>query len=85
MRPSNVLFVDCLSPEINSETLKHIFQPFGVVQQARIIVDHHGRSMGCGYVMMATAAEATQALEALSGPGGVLRVCRPPLPVADAS
>jgi len=85
MRPANVLFIDGLPSPLKSEDLRQMFQTFGTVLKAQVIMDYRGLSMGCGYVMMESEAEATEALDALSGPGTVLRVCRPPLPVAQAS
>jgi RNA recognition motif-containing protein len=83
MTRAQILFIDGLPLSTDSDKLKAMFQPFGTVLQARTMAYHGGRSMGCGYVMMATEAQATQALDALNGTGGVLRVCRPPLPIAE--
>ena len=50
------------------EELRHLFEPYGTVETARIVTDRDtGRPRGFGFVEMPNATEAQAALEGLNG------------------
>lgn len=61
------LFVASLSFKIRDAELNEIFAEVGNVVSAKVIIDRDGRSKGFGFVEMATAEEATQAITKLHG------------------
>lgn len=62
------LFVGNLPYNVSDEDLREIFEAFGTVISARIIMDRDtGRSKGFGFVEMANADEAEQAMKQLDG------------------
>ena len=62
------LFVGSLSFNINNDQLKELFEPFGTVVSASVIVDRDtNRSKGFGFVEMETDQEAQAAIAGLSG------------------
>jgi cold-inducible RNA-binding protein len=62
------LFVGNLSFRTTSEELRDLFAQVGTVESASIIEDRDtGRSRGFGFVEMATAEEATAAIEQFHG------------------
>ena len=62
------LYVGNLSYETDSSELEKMFEPYGTVQSAQVIVDRDtGRSKGFGFVEMGTDAEAQAAIAGLSG------------------
>ena len=64
----NKLYVGNLPYAYNDDDMHRTFSEFGSVDSAQVIVDRDsGRSKGFGFVQMATAAEATAAIEALHG------------------
>ena len=62
------LFVGSLSFNINNDQLKELFEEFGTVTSAAVIVDRDtNRSKGFGFVEMETDQEAQAAISGLSG------------------
>ena len=62
------IFVANLSFRIQSEGLKEMFEPYGEVDSAKIIMDREtGRSKGYGFVEMNDDGEAQQAIDDLNG------------------
>ncbi|MCB0600058.1 MAG: RNA-binding protein [Saprospiraceae bacterium] len=61
------LFVAKLSPETTQEDLQQLFETFGVVNTAKVIMDREtGRSKCYGFVEMATQADGLRAIESLN-------------------
>lgn len=62
------IYVGNLDYRIDDEDLKNIFEKYGAVKDARIIMDKFsGRSKGFGFVVMDDANEAKKAIDELSG------------------
>ncbi len=62
------LFVGSLSYDCSEEELKELFEQFGTVNSARIIMDREtGRSRGFGFVEMGSSEEGEAAMAALDG------------------
>src|SRR5947209_1174003 len=62
------LYVGNLTYGVTDSTLEQMFQPFGTVQSAQVIMDRDtGRSKGFGFVEMGSDQEAQAAIAALSG------------------
>ena len=62
------IYVGNLSHNISEDSLKEIFEEFGVIESAKIITDMAtGRSKGFGFVEMPNNSEADQAIKALNG------------------
>ena len=62
------LYVGNLSYETGNSELEKMFEPFGTVQSAQVIMDRDtGRSKGFGFVEMGSDQEAQAAIAALSG------------------
>src|SRR5262245_54643554 len=62
------LYVGNLTYGVSSTDLEKMFEPFGTVQSAQVIVDRDtGRSKGFGFVEMGSDQEAQAAIAALSG------------------
>jgi len=62
------LYVGSLSFNVNNDQLKELFDPFGNVVSASVIMDRDtGRSKGFGFVEMETEQEAQAAITGLSG------------------
>lgn len=61
------LFVGHLPYDLNDNELKELFETFGTVQNATIIIDRDtGRSKGFGFVEMANSDEAHEAMNKLN-------------------
>ncbi len=71
------IYVGNLSYGVNDSTLRTLFEPYGSVDSARVIMDRDsGNSKGFGFVEMADA-DARRAMSALNGTehgGRALRV-----------
>ncbi|GAB4860194.1 hypothetical protein Ancab_011674 [Ancistrocladus abbreviatus] len=68
VRFSSELFISRLSFYTTSEELKKMFSPFGVVKEARLVMDPKTRrNKGYGFVTFENEVEAKNALEALNG------------------
>lgn len=61
------LFVGGLPFSITNERLRETFATFGTVESAEVATGRDGRSLGFGFVEMATPEEAEKALSALNG------------------
>lgn len=62
------IYVGNLSYNIKEDSLKAMFDEFGEVESAKIIMDRFsGRSKGFGFVEMPSNSEADQAIKALNG------------------
>jgi RNA recognition motif-containing protein len=62
------LYVGNLSYGVTDSDLARMFQPFGTVQSAQVIMDRDtGRSKGFGFVEMGSDAEAQAAITGLGG------------------
>src|SRR5205814_2685951 len=60
------LYVGNLAYGISSSDLQAMFEPFGTVESAQVIVDRDtGRSKGFGFVEMANPQEGQAAIEAM--------------------
>lgn len=84
----NKLYVGNLPYTFSDDDMQRTFSEFGSVNSAKVVMDRDsGRSKGFGFVEMATAAEATAAINALHGQdlGGrdmVVNVAKPMEPRA---
>ncbi|MBC9914984.1 RNA recognition motif domain-containing protein [Chitinophaga varians] len=62
------IFVGNLSSQTTEQQLTALFSPFGIVQNAKIIMDNYtDRSRGFGFVEMPDNGEATRAISDLNG------------------
>lgn len=62
------IYVGNLPYSMNEGELAELFEPFGSVARANVIMDREtGRSKGFGFVEMNDQAEAEAAIEALDG------------------
>ncbi|HTQ29504.1 MAG TPA: RNA-binding protein [Puia sp.] len=65
---SKTLFVAGIPYDMDDEELKQIFEDYGVVNSARVIMDKEtGKSRGFGFVEMSAEAEADEAISRLNG------------------
>jgi RNA recognition motif-containing protein len=62
------LYVGNLSYTVTTEDLREIFEPFGPVKSAQVLIDREsGRSRGFGFVEMESDDDADAAIQALDG------------------
>jgi cold-inducible RNA-binding protein len=62
------IYVGNLPWSCNDDDLRELFEPFGQVEGARVIMDREtGRSRGFGFVQMPSNEEANQAIQTLNG------------------
>jgi len=62
------IFVGDLSPEIETETLRSAFAPFGEISDCRVVKDMvTGKSKGYGFVSFVRKKDATTAIEQMNG------------------
>ncbi len=62
------LYVGNLSYGVSDSSLQAMFEPFGTVQSAQVIMDRDtGRSKGFGFVEMGSDSEAQAAITGLNG------------------
>jgi len=62
------IFVGGLSWNTTDETLRHSFEPFGVIEEVIVTKDREtGRSRGFGFVTFSSEAEATKAIDEMDG------------------
>lgn len=61
------IFVAKLHSDTSSDTLREVFEQYGEVDSARVIMDREtGRSKGFGFVEMSNAEEAKEAIKELN-------------------
>jgi RNA recognition motif-containing protein len=64
---SNTLFVGSLPWSVDEKQLQTVFEAYGTVVSAKIILDRiTGRSRGFGFVEMENSSEAEKAMKALN-------------------
>ena len=62
------IYIGNLSYNISDESLRSMFEEFGEVESAKVIMDGFtGRSKGFGFIEMPSNSEADQAIKALNG------------------
>jgi cold-inducible RNA-binding protein len=62
------LYVGNLSYDVSDSQLQEMFEEFGAVQSAQVVMDRDtGRSKGFGFVEMSSDQEAQAAITALNG------------------
>jgi len=62
------IYVGSLNFKMNEAELKEVFEEYGEVTSAKIIIDKYsGKSKGFGFVEMPNEAEAKKAIEELNG------------------
>lgn len=62
------LFVGRLPYEVTEENLRELFEKFGSVSSAKVVMDRYtGRSRGFGFVEMSDESEAKEAMDKLDG------------------
>jgi RNA recognition motif-containing protein len=62
------LYVGNLTYDVTDSGLEQMFQPYGTVQSAQVIMDRDtGRSKGFGFVEMGNDNEAQAAIQAMNG------------------
>jgi RNA recognition motif-containing protein len=62
------IYVGNLTHSLTSDALRELFQAFGEVKSAKVVIDHEtGRSRGFGFVIMNNDEEAQQAIAGLHG------------------
>ena len=62
------IYVGNLDFKVNEDDLKRIFEDYGTVSSAKIIIDkYNGRSKGFGFVIMDDADESKNAIRELNG------------------
>jgi RNA recognition motif-containing protein len=62
------IYVGNLSYNITEDSLRTMFEQFGEIESAKVIMDRFsGRSKGFGFVEMPSNSEADQAIKALNG------------------
>jgi cold-inducible RNA-binding protein len=62
------LYVSNLSYGVDTQQLQEIFETYGDIQSAKVIMDREtGRSRGFGFVEMTSDADANSAISALNG------------------
>lgn len=66
LHPRNI-YIASLPKRITETDLRGIFEPFGQVISAKVMLDAQGQSRGFGFVLYANPQSATAALENLAG------------------
>lgn len=62
------IYVGNLAHSVTNDALRELFQAFGEVKSAKVIMDHvTGQSRGFGFVIMNNDEEAQQAIAGLNG------------------
>jgi RNA recognition motif-containing protein len=68
LRMAKKLYVGNLTYEVSDSDLSAMFEAYGTVQSAQIVIDRDtGRSKGFGFVEMSTDQEAKAAIAGLNG------------------
>ena len=64
----NRLFVGNLSFQTNADSVRHVFEEFGAVEDVHLVTDREtGRSRGFAFVTMSTGEEAQKAIAEMNG------------------
>ena len=72
------LYVGSLSPVITDAVLKQLFEPFGAVLHAVVLLDHiSNTSRGYGFVHMDNTTSAANAVRGLNGKARLLLPTQP--------
>lgn len=62
------IFITNLTTKVGNDDLKEIFEEYGIVTSAKVIMDHYtGKSRGFGFVEMPNDEEAENAIRELNG------------------
>jgi RNA recognition motif-containing protein len=62
------MYVSNLGLQTSDDDLRKLFEPFGPVSSAKVIMDRGtGQSRGFGFIEMKSETEANQAIEQLNG------------------
>lgn len=62
------IFITNLTTKVGNDDLKEIFEEYGIVSSAKVIMDHYtGKSRGFGFVEMQNDEEAENAIRELNG------------------
>ncbi len=62
------IFITNLTTKVGNDDLKEIFEEYGIVSSAKVIMDHYtGKSRGFGFVEMPNDGEAENAIRELNG------------------
>jgi cold-inducible RNA-binding protein len=62
------LYVGNLSFDVTDADLRHLFEPHGAIESAKVATDRDtGRSRGFGFIEMSSNSEAESAIAALNG------------------
>lgn len=62
------IFIGNLTTKVGNDDLKEIFEEYGNVSSAKVIMDHYtGKSRGFGFVEMLNDEEAENAIRGLNG------------------
>ncbi|MDI6832694.1 MAG: RNA-binding protein [Bacteroidales bacterium] len=62
------IFITNLTTKVGNDDLKEIFEEYGIVSSAKVIMDHYtGKSRGFGFVEMPNDEEAENAIRELNG------------------
>jgi len=62
------IFIGNLTTKVGNDDLKEIFEEYGIVSSAKVIMDHYtGKSRGFGFVEMPNDEEAENAIHELNG------------------
>ena len=62
------IYVGNLSYKVNASDLKSLFEPFGEIENTKIITDRYsGNSKGFGFVEMTSRNDGQQAVDELNG------------------
>jgi RNA recognition motif-containing protein len=61
------IYIGNLPYSMSEDTLRRLFEQFGIVMRVRIVVDFEiGRSKGFGFVEMSSAADAEKAIDGIN-------------------
>lgn len=61
------VFIKNLDPSIDNKALHDTFSAFGDILSCKVVTNHHGSSLGFGFIHFATAEAADEAIETVNG------------------
>lgn len=61
------LYVKHISPDLEDDGLKQMFESFGTITSQKVMTDETGKSRGFGFVCFATVEEANKAMSEMNG------------------